>query len=494
MWKIAGVMVVVSLVIGAAVWQAREPRVQDRTAYDTAEVRLSEKGFSPVLTYVHPGTRVTFINDSKRAMWPASDSHPSHTLYREFDPMRAIPPGESWTFTFDRVGSWAFHDHLRATMRGTVVVLSLGDTPGATTGCAEEDQRPCWNAQISQALQRSVGDALDAVRELNATQPLFSQRCHQFTHDLGLLSYVEYGTRIQFSNKLGYCDYGFFHGYMEGFFTDHDSADAYAFCARVAEALDDIDEQMAYQCTHGIGHGMMEFLLHTDPEYWSDPPAAARKALEACRVLGEEGDVRFRCASGAYSVLADWLLQGGKESVYFSSADPFMLCALADEEWAKRGCVWETSKRLRVLAGSTLVSGEDFVRFFTLVERSAESFASGAYTDSIIISAAHLLGEKSVHATDAFIRDACHRGFTTANERTCIMGAVDGLLFSGEPENEAPRAVAFCTSAILRAEEAQACARTLATTLRHTYMRQQLESACAVLRDKGLDVESCPAL
>lgn len=83
---------------------------------------LTSDGFSPSEISIKKGTTVTFTTNSNQPFWPASDLHPSHLLYPEFDPRKPIQPDKSWTFTFDKVGTWPFHDHLFPAYRGRVVV------------------------------------------------------------------------------------------------------------------------------------------------------------------------------------------------------------------------------------------------------------------------------------------------------------------------------------------------------------------------------------
>lgn len=78
--------------------------------------------FSPQSVTVAPGTTVAFTNDSTRSMWVASDPHPTHTNFSDFDAKRAYTPGQSYSFTFDKAGTFTFHDHLNSSVRGTVSV------------------------------------------------------------------------------------------------------------------------------------------------------------------------------------------------------------------------------------------------------------------------------------------------------------------------------------------------------------------------------------
>jgi hypothetical protein len=54
--------------------------------------------------------------------WPASDLHPTHGIYPEFDPQDGIPADEKWTFQFLKSGSFKYHDHLNPFFRGIIFV------------------------------------------------------------------------------------------------------------------------------------------------------------------------------------------------------------------------------------------------------------------------------------------------------------------------------------------------------------------------------------
>jgi len=85
-------------------------------------VHYTGTGFVPSNLSVKLGATVTFINDSDASMWVASNPHPVHTNYPEFDAKRAYIKGESYSFTFTRPGSWGYHNHLRPSDGGTIIV------------------------------------------------------------------------------------------------------------------------------------------------------------------------------------------------------------------------------------------------------------------------------------------------------------------------------------------------------------------------------------
>ncbi len=86
------------------------------------EVTFDGKSFSPSSITVHQNDYVFFKNASTVNFWPASNPHPVHTIYPEFDADKAIGPGGQYKFQFTKIGTWGYHDHLHPSATGTVIV------------------------------------------------------------------------------------------------------------------------------------------------------------------------------------------------------------------------------------------------------------------------------------------------------------------------------------------------------------------------------------
>lgn len=86
-------------------------------------VVMTKSGFEPENLTIRKGTTVTFSTNVDRPFWPASDLHPTHEVYSDFDPRRSLAPDETWSFKFDRVGEWNMHDHLRSYFTGSIKVV-----------------------------------------------------------------------------------------------------------------------------------------------------------------------------------------------------------------------------------------------------------------------------------------------------------------------------------------------------------------------------------
>ena len=85
-------------------------------------VEMTENGFKPAQVTIKKGTIVRFKNTGEGNMWPASNPHPAHTTYQDFDARRQVKPGETYEFRFKNVGSWGCHDHLSPGLMCRVVV------------------------------------------------------------------------------------------------------------------------------------------------------------------------------------------------------------------------------------------------------------------------------------------------------------------------------------------------------------------------------------
>lgn len=98
------------------------PGVASAAPSGATVVTLTDDGFQPSEITIHAGQTVTFRTTSGKPFWPASDPHPSHTNYPEFDPKDPIAPDAVWSFAFTKIGTWGYHDHLAPYFTGTIHV------------------------------------------------------------------------------------------------------------------------------------------------------------------------------------------------------------------------------------------------------------------------------------------------------------------------------------------------------------------------------------
>lgn len=99
-------------------------------------VTYADSGYTPNTITIKKGETVVWKNESGASMWTASAVHPTHkaysgtdiaacgtqTLLPMFDSCAGVASGQSWSFKFDNVGTWGYHNHLNSSHWGKVVV------------------------------------------------------------------------------------------------------------------------------------------------------------------------------------------------------------------------------------------------------------------------------------------------------------------------------------------------------------------------------------
>ena len=105
------VQLIVGIWCGATVAAAGEPQ-NPQAARET--VKVKNFSFSPVTLRVHPGATIT---------WKNLDGEP-HVVVSETGVFRsgALDEGDSFQFTFEKPGTYAFFCSVHPHMRGTIVV------------------------------------------------------------------------------------------------------------------------------------------------------------------------------------------------------------------------------------------------------------------------------------------------------------------------------------------------------------------------------------
>jgi len=99
-------------------------------------IEITSDGFTPKELTIKTGDTVTFINKDTKPHWPASAFHPTHTAYpgsgidkcgteeqsNIFDACKELQQEETFSFKFEAPGKWNYHDHLRASIYGSIIV------------------------------------------------------------------------------------------------------------------------------------------------------------------------------------------------------------------------------------------------------------------------------------------------------------------------------------------------------------------------------------
>lgn len=117
------ILVIIVVVVGGFFWIQNSSIDRYMPSPPKAIVIYDANGFSPNTITIKKGDTVIFQNKTGKPASVASGAHPTHLLYPEFDQYKTDQRGkDEFRFTFEKVGTWKYHDHLNANMTGTVIV------------------------------------------------------------------------------------------------------------------------------------------------------------------------------------------------------------------------------------------------------------------------------------------------------------------------------------------------------------------------------------
>ncbi|MBI4050596.1 MAG: cupredoxin domain-containing protein [Candidatus Doudnabacteria bacterium] len=125
---IIGIVIIAALVAGGILLFRKSednapPVVPNRSeTSENSQVIYSDTGYSPKSLTVRAGTAVVFKNESSGLMWMASAPHPAHTDLPGFDQRTGVPTGQSYSFIFEQPGTWRYHNHLKPSDFGEIIV------------------------------------------------------------------------------------------------------------------------------------------------------------------------------------------------------------------------------------------------------------------------------------------------------------------------------------------------------------------------------------
>lgn len=84
-------------------------------------IEVTDSGYSPDTITIKKGTKVIWISRTDRMVTVHSDSHPTHTLYPKLN-LGSFITTKTVSVVLDEPGTYKYHNHLDASMTGTVIV------------------------------------------------------------------------------------------------------------------------------------------------------------------------------------------------------------------------------------------------------------------------------------------------------------------------------------------------------------------------------------
>lgn len=310
----------------------------------TVIIEMTAEGFKPQEVTLDSNSAVIFVNKDTKDHWPASDIHPTHEIYPEFDPKKGIGPKGSWAFR-PKAGEWRFHDHLFPHFNGKLIVtpekgIISNNGINLVTGfkkildnilnkvrlvfggskvqvLAKEDfvkLNPQDQFKALRDLSSAKGglEAWEYIKEIYKGQAGSSGNIHDLAHLAGGLIYDSKGFEGIRSCSTDF-GFGCFHGFLDKVFVKSIDKlqDAHQACLKLDTNL----SGPVASCIHGIGHGVASFYSVSD----------LKKSLSTCRKLESGSEY---CFDGVLMEFA----RNAPES-YVKTADPLYPCDNLEKEF-----------------------------------------------------------------------------------------------------------------------------------------------------------------
>jgi len=484
--NILGISILLTTVFAAGVFFVVYPDISPQSGSEYI-IELREDGFYPQEITIKKGETITFATISHKKFWPASNLHPTHGIYPEFDPKEPIEPDESWSFEFKKIGQWTYHDHLFPLYRGTITVLGTEETRNPKPGkdiestCSEfklGQQTKCWEDVIEATLKnKGVDAAFDVVASIYDTHP----DCHGYVHLIGEEAYrlFSQGNEIALTSKTAYCGYGFYHGFMETLLlSSGDMAEARSFCAYVDRQLSAKRSGAANACYHGIGHGTVD---GGDPRAWGSIEAMLAPGLEVCRKVSETEFQEYLCATGAFNAIEILSLNRRYEISHLNN-DPFSICH-TQLPLHKEPCY------TNMIPAVLRLTNDDVSEAARYVERTiqrAKDPTIDNYTvrEMVILSLSYEFIRLHLAKDDHVEKGvALCRSFPEHSRLACFEGLSGGYMKYGKPDEEYKKALAFCKNSLLLEDEQNACYKHLLSRLHNWYSQEQSRQICETVKD-----------
>lgn len=380
-------------------------------------IHITADGFSPIELGVQENTAVTFVNDNISSHWPASDPHPSHTINPAFDPKKAIPPGESWTFTFNKAGIWRFHDHLNPIQRSTIIVSekSTINTPASPVNtssnkfsdkCIEASHDFfCYENYYSKLVKENgIATAFTDLKVRYEKNSYVRSQCHPITHVIGHMAVELYPVVSQaYTHGDSFCWSGFYHGVMEGIIGKVGRA-------KIASQLNNICTDIPgkenysfdyYNCVHGLGHGLM---VLTENELFD--------SLKLCDNVQGSWE-QTSCYGGVFmeNVIVD---NKNHFTKYLKPKDLLYPCNAVNEIYKSSCYLMQTSYMLKIV--------NDFGKVFELCRKADIGFSEICFQ-----SLGRDVSGRSLSNAETTKKN-CELGSNYTERSNCIIGAVKDFI------------------------------------------------------------------
>lgn len=389
----------------------------DNVSSSPVTVIINDEGFSPEKLTVFKGTTITWVNEGERLHWPASNFHPTHTLYPEkggcigslLDACRGLQRGETYSFKLNKLGTWPMHDHLSPGLVMIVKVINKENSDSEKISVYNEKMKVedfrifDYGKQldfIKSMSQESPAKAWSYVKEAFMINNQVVGNVHEFAHIIGNESYWKSGLE-----GIKICDttfaFGCFHGVTEAMLLKEGVQEVKAIEIGCLELFPPNLSEDYTGCIHGTGHGIYTW---EGGDY--------RQALLDCDIISES--YRQYCYDGVFMENAS--LVGSR---VFDEKNPWKFCTDLDERYHHNCARYQSQIFFSELNGANS---------FSLVGKNCALGPSVLLRETCFQSLGFHVAQSSLGKLEDIFKN-CKRMPSTEGREMCIVGAAQENIF-----------------------------------------------------------------
>lgn len=477
---VLGALLILTVGIGASIaWYATQVPHKIDGAY---HIVLKNDGFHPKNLVIKEGDTVVFSTENDKPFWPASNVHPTHTAYPDFDPKKPVAQNETWQFTFPKAGTYGFHDHIVSTFDGEIIV-EKSDGSRVVVDCTVEKTAQCWEKLIFDTLDHEgVEAAFNKILSLSENEPLFQNDCHGLSHLIGERAYKLYVAKDNFeiTPATALCGYGFYHGFMETMLlTTGNIEEAREFCEFADKKLAGQASDASTACYHGTGHGAID---GSDPTAWGDIDAMMAPGFKLCDMLAQNTLQLYLCDTGVFNAI-EILSMDPKYGITFLQKDPFSMCNKQPVE-RREGCYSNMLPIILNMTNNDIAKSADYINK-NMIDKEVIAIDGHTVNElttlGLMFEYIRLYGQEPDYAEKGI---AFCRAQPEDDRIACIKGLSGGHIKYGKPGVEYLKNIEFCENTLLTSEEKDACYQYTLQRISGRYDPQTTEKICTLVGEE----------
>jgi|SRR3989344_318245 len=394
----------------------------DNASNPIVTVIINDQGFFPDRVVVHQGTTIAWVNQGEHLHWPASNFHPTHTLYPEpggcigslFDACRGLQKGETFSFQLDKMGIWPIHDHL---FPGIIMVLEVVDK-NVSLGAKLPSKSSFGSLApklVAEFRSLNYDQQLEIIKSVATNDPTkawaylkdnfvvngeVSGNAHEFSHIIGNKAFEKFGIE-----GIKICDptfaFGCFHGVTEMMLLSEGLTSIKIIENGCLKIFPPDKSQNYTSCIHGTGHGVYSF-----------EGGKLKNALADCDIISEPN--RQYCYDGVFMENVS-----APEAKIFDAQNPWKFCTGLDERY-HRNCARYQSQ--------IFLGGGDGANSIEQVGKNCAKGPSVLLRETCFESLGYYIAENSLGEV-ADILGGCKRMPSIEAMEICVNGAATESIF-----------------------------------------------------------------